>query len=66
VNLGPVQSLVAKRVGIRVRRKRVSHIRRSGEHRAFGVPMNQNCTLWTLMCPRSESGFFASLLRTKK
>src|SRR5476649_2498425 len=29
-------------------RKRVSHIRGSGEHRAFGAPMNRNCTLWTL------------------
>ena len=34
--------------GIRVRRKRGSHIRGSGEHRAFGAPMNKNCTLWTL------------------
>jgi hypothetical protein len=48
VNLGQVQSLVEKRVGIRVRRKRGSHIRGSGEHRAFGAPMNKNCTLWTL------------------
>src|SRR5471030_1903509 len=46
--LGQVQSLVAKRVKTRVRRKRVSHILRSGEHRAFGAPMNRNCTLWTL------------------
>ena len=60
--LGQVQSLVAKRVGIRVRRKRGSHIRGSGEHRAFGVPMNENCTLWTLMGPRFESVFFASFL----
>src|SRR5471030_642827 len=29
-------------------RRRVSHIRSSCEHRAFGAPMNQNCTLWTL------------------
>src|SRR5471032_1116058 len=29
-------------------RRRVSHIRGSGEHRAFGAPMNRNCTLWTL------------------
>src|SRR5476651_739386 len=29
-------------------RRRVSHILRSGEHRAFGAPMNRNCTLWTL------------------
>src|ERR1700709_2648386 len=29
-------------------RRRGSHIRGSGEHRAFGAPMNQNCTLWTL------------------
>ena len=28
--------------------KRGSHIRGSGEHRAFGAPMNRNCTLWTL------------------
>src|SRR3984957_5869577 len=45
---GQVQSLVAKRVRTRVRRRRVSHIRSSGEHRAFGAPMNGNCTLWTL------------------
>src|SRR5471030_323925 len=59
---GQVQSLVAKRVRTRVRRRRVSHIRGSGEHRAFGVPMNENCTLWTLMGPRFESVFFASFL----
>jgi hypothetical protein len=59
---GQIQSLVAKRVGIRVRRRRVSHIRGSGEHRAFGVPMNENCTLWTLTSPRFESVFFASFL----
>jgi len=29
-------------------RRRGSHIRGSGEHRAFGVPMNKNRTLWTL------------------
>src|SRR3981189_3729481 len=29
-------------------RRRVSHIGGSGEHRAFGAPMNRNCTLWTL------------------
>src|SRR5476649_909096 len=46
--LGRVQSLVAKRVRTCVRRKRVSHIRGSGEHRAFGAPLNGNCTLWTL------------------
>src|SRR5471032_818581 len=46
--LGQVQSLVAKRVKTRVRRRRVSHILRSGEHRAFGAPMNGSCTLWTL------------------
>src|SRR5471030_3136947 len=46
--LGQVKSLVAKRVTTRVRRRRVSHIRGSGEHRAFGAPMNRNCTLWTL------------------
>src|SRR5471030_1878509 len=45
---GQVQSLVAKRVRTRVRRRRVSHIRGSGEHRAFGAPMNGNSTLWTL------------------
>jgi hypothetical protein len=33
-------------------RRRVSHIRGSGEHRAFGAPMNQNCTLWTLRVER--------------
>jgi hypothetical protein len=62
VNLGQVQSLVAKRVGIRVRRRRVSHIRCSGEHRAFGVPEYENSTLWTLTSPRFESVFFASFL----
>src|SRR5476651_2627098 len=46
--LGQIQSLVAKRVRTCVRRRRVSHILCSGEHRAFGAPMNQNCTLWTL------------------
>src|SRR5476649_1050221 len=46
--LGQIQSLVAKRVRTCVRRRRVSHILRSGEHRAFGAPMNENCTLWTL------------------
>src|SRR5580658_7294110 len=29
-------------------RRRGSHIGGSGEHRAFGAPMNENCTLWTL------------------
>jgi hypothetical protein len=53
---------VAKRVGIGVRRRRVSHIRGSGEHRAFGAPMNRNCTLWTLRVARFESAFFASFL----
>src|SRR5476649_1424648 len=43
-------------------RRRVSHIRGSGEHRAFGVPKYGNCTLWTLTCPRFESVFFASFL----
>jgi hypothetical protein len=43
-------------------RRRGSNIPGSGEHRAFGVPMNENCTLWTLMSPRSESVFFASFL----
>ena len=62
MNLGQVQSLVAKRVGIRVRRKRGSHIRGSGEHRAFGAPMNRNCTLWTLRVVWFESVFFASFL----
>ena len=60
--LGQIQSLVAKRVGIRVRRKRGSHILRSGEHRAFRVPEYKNRTLWTLTCPRFESVFFASFL----
>src|SRR5471032_1644965 len=45
---GQVQSLVAKRVRTRVRRRRVLHIRGSGEHRSFGAPMNGNSTLWTL------------------
>src|SRR5471030_2193233 len=60
--LGQVQSLVAKRVTTRVRRRRVSHIRGSGEHRAFGAPMNGNCTLWTLRVAWFESVFFASFL----
>ena len=60
--LGLSQSLVAKRVGICVRRRRVSHIGGSGEHRAFGVPEYKNCTLWTLTSPRFESVFFASFL----
>ena len=29
-------------------RRRVSHLGGSGEHRALRVPMNRNCTLWTL------------------
>src|ERR1700733_5369864 len=62
VPLGQVQSLVAKRVGIRVRRRRVSHIRGSGGHCAFGVPEYENCTLWTLTSPWFESVFFASFL----
>ena len=62
VYLGQVQSLVAKRVRTRVRRKRVSHIRGSGEHRAFGAPMNRNCTLWTLRVACFKSVFFASFL----
>ena len=33
-------------------RRRGSHIRGSGEHRAFGAPMNENCTLWTLRVER--------------
>jgi hypothetical protein len=41
-------------------RKRGSHIRRSGEHRAFGAPMNRNCTLWTLRVVRLKA---FSLLR---
>ena len=43
-------------------RKRGSTVRRSGEHRAFGAPMNQNCTLWTLRVAWFESVFFASFL----
>src|SRR5471030_1548651 len=58
--IGQIQSLVAKRVGICVRRRRVSHIRGSGEHRAFGAPMNRNCTLWTLRVERLKA---FSLLR---
>src|SRR5471032_2638778 len=57
-----VQSLVAKRVRTRVRRRRVSHILRSGEHCAFGAPMNRYCTLWTLRVAWFESVFFASFL----
>ena len=54
-SFGQVQSLVLarERTGRSVllsgfARRRGSHIRGSGEHRAFGVPMNRNCTLWTL------------------
>ena len=43
-------------------RRRGSHILRSGEHRAFGAPMNQNCTLWTLRVAGCKSVFFASFL----
>ena len=59
---GQVQSLVAKRVGIRVRRRRVSHTGGSGEHRALGCQKRGNCTLGQLMGPRFESAFFASFL----
>ncbi len=41
VPLGQVQSPVAKRVGISVRRRKGSHIGGSGEHRAFGAPMSR-------------------------
>ena len=49
-------------------RRRVSHIRRSGEHRAFGAPVNRNCTLWTLRVVRLKRFLcFVSLsLWTKK
>src|SRR5471030_2796795 len=60
--LGQVKSLVAKRVTTRVRRRRVSTVGGSGEHRAFGAPMNENCTLWTLRVAWFESVFFASFL----
>ncbi len=43
-------------------RRRGSNIGRSGEHRAFGAPMNQNCTLWTLRVACFKSAFFASFL----
>src|ERR1700712_450971 len=43
-------------------RRRGSNILRSGEHRAFGAPMNENCTLWTLRVACFESVFFASFL----
>src|SRR5471032_88069 len=43
-------------------RRRGSNILRSGEHRAFGAPMNRNCTLWTLRVAWIESVFFASFL----
>ena len=43
-------------------RRRVSYIGGSGEHRAFGAPMNENCTLWTLRVAWFESVFFASFL----
>jgi len=38
VSFGQIQSLVAKRVGICVRRGRASNIRESGEHRAIRWP----------------------------
>src|SRR5471032_1039361 len=41
-------------------RRRGSHIGGSGEHRAFGAPMNRNCTLWTLRVVRLKA---FSLLR---
>src|SRR5476651_915378 len=43
-------------------RRRGSNILRSCEHRAFGAPMNRNCTLWTLRVAWFESVFFASFL----
>ncbi len=43
-------------------RRRGSNIGRSGEHRAFGAPMNRNCTLWTLRVACFKSAFFASFL----
>jgi hypothetical protein len=52
----------AKRVRVRIREKEGSNIRRSGEHRAFWAPMNQNCTLWALRVAWFESVFFASFL----
>ena len=50
----------AKRVRVRIREKEGFNIRGSGEHRAFGAPMNQNCTLWTLRVARLKA---FSLLR---
>ncbi len=49
-------------------RRRGSGILRSGEHRAFGAPMNENCTLWTLRVERLKRFLcFVSLsLWTKK
>ncbi|MFK4443264.1 hypothetical protein ABH944_003641 [Caballeronia udeis] len=49
-------------------RKRGSNIRGSSEHRAFGAPMNWNCTLWTLRVERLKRFLcFVSLsLWTKK
>jgi hypothetical protein len=41
-------------------RRRGSHIRGSCDHRAFGAPMNRNCTLWTLRVERLKA---FSLLR---
>src|ERR1700733_3393782 len=65
--LGQVQSLVLarERTGRSVllsgfARRRGSNILSSGEHRAFGAPMNQNCTLWTLRVERLKA---FSLLR---
>src|SRR6266702_8550498 len=45
MNLGQVQSLVAKRVGIRVRRGRASNFLESGEHRAIRCQKLLACTL---------------------
>src|ERR1700676_1760325 len=60
--LKQVQSLVAKRVGICVRRGRGSNILQSGEHRAIRCQKLLACTLGTLTRPWLESAFFASFL----
>ena len=59
--LGQVQSLVAKRVGIRVRRSRASNILQSGEHRAIRCQKLLACTPGTLTCRLLGGVFFASV-----
>src|SRR6201992_787588 len=60
MNLGQVQSLVAKRVGIGVWRRRWLTHPCSSEHRTFRLPQHGNRTLWTLRIERLKA---LSLLR---